>query len=108
MGPALQDAVPPHVRHLAALAAPRHCRLVEADDVAGEDAGTGRVAAALRTGSASPLCSSIRMQSGIALWPGSTTRSARSTTAASLVTTTSASGATCMSALATERRLPIP
>ena len=48
------------------------------------------------------------MQSGIALCPGSTTRSAARITAGSPDTTISRSGATCASAFATERRLPIP
>ena len=48
------------------------------------------------------------MQSGIALWPGSTTRGERRMTAASAVTSIVRPGATCASALATERRLPIP
>ena len=48
------------------------------------------------------------MQSGIALWPGSTTRSASPIVLGSAVTITLQSGATCASALATERRLPIP
>src|SRR5512135_2430065 len=48
------------------------------------------------------------MQSGIAPWPGNTTRSARRITAASEVMVTLSFGATCSIALATERRLPIP
>jgi hypothetical protein len=48
------------------------------------------------------------MQSGIAAWPGSTTRSAARTVSASPVTTMSLAGATCLSAFATERRLPMP
>src|SRR5512137_1960173 len=48
------------------------------------------------------------MQSGIAPWPGNTTRSARRITAASEVMVTLSLGATCSIALATERRLPIP
>ena len=55
-----------------------------------------------------PLASISRMQSGIAPWPGNTTRSARRTTSESEVTVTSASGATCSSALETERKLPMP
>ena len=68
----------------------------------------GRSAIAARTASASPLPSSPAMQSGIALWPGSTIRSAARIAAASADTTTSRPGATCASALATERRLPMP
>ncbi len=48
------------------------------------------------------------MQSGIALWPGSTTRLASRMTAGSPDTTIERSGATCVNAFATERRLPIP
>ena len=48
------------------------------------------------------------MQSGIALWPGSTVRSAARMVPASEDTTTSRSGATWRSAFATERRLPVP
>ena len=48
------------------------------------------------------------MQSGIALWPGSTTRAAARITAGSALTTIARSGATWTSAFATERRLPIP
>ena len=48
------------------------------------------------------------MQSGIALWPGSTTRAASPMTSGSALTTMVRSGATCASAFATERRLPIP
>ena len=48
------------------------------------------------------------MQSGIALWPGSTTRAAPRITPGSAVTTMLRSGATWASAFATERRLPIP
>ena len=48
------------------------------------------------------------MQSGIALCPGSTTRAAAPITAGSALTTMLRSGATCASAFATERRLPIP
>src|SRR5512143_1133651 len=48
------------------------------------------------------------MQSGIAPWPGKTTRSALLITAGSEVMTTLSFGATCSIALATERRLPIP
>jgi hypothetical protein len=52
--------------------------------------------------------SSSRMQSGIAPCPGNTTRSARSITPASSVTTMSRSGATWRKACSTERRLPMP
>ncbi len=48
------------------------------------------------------------MQSGSAPCPGNTTRSAARTSAASPDTRTRAFGATCSSAFATERRLPIP
>ncbi len=48
------------------------------------------------------------MQSGMAPWPGKTTRSAAVTTAGSDVTRTVIFGATCSIAFATERRLPIP
>ena len=58
--------------------------------------------------SRAPLAASCRMQSGIAPWPGTTTRSAARIAAGSAVTRTSSRGATCSSALATERRLPIP
>ena len=49
-----------------------------------------------------------RLQSGIAPWPGKTTRSAPATTAGSAVTTTPRPPATCSSACDTERRLPMP
>ncbi len=48
------------------------------------------------------------MQSGIAPWPGKTTRSARRIAAGSDVMATSSAGATCTSAFCTERRLPMP
>ena len=49
------------------------------------------------------------MQSGMALWPGSTTRAGRADdVAGSALTTMVRSGATCASAFATERKLPIP
>jgi len=48
------------------------------------------------------------MQSGIAPWPGKTTRSAVRMACGSLLTLTSAYGATRIRACATERRLPIP
>ena len=64
--------------------------------------------AASSTAGRNPLASSSRMQSGIAPCPGNTTRSARPTDSGSEVTATVASGATCSSALETERRLPMP
>ena len=60
------------------------------------------------TTSRRPLWSRARMQSGIALWPGSTTRFALRIVAGSELTMMVRSGATCNSALATERRLPVP
>jgi hypothetical protein len=50
------------------------------------------------------------MQSGIAPWPGSTTRSASSTCCGLAVMTTSTpvSAAACITACDTERRLPMP
>jgi hypothetical protein len=48
------------------------------------------------------------MQSGIAPWPGKTMRSAARISAGSALMRTVADGATCSSALATERRLPMP
>ena len=76
---------------------------------------SGFVAAASRTAASRPDSRSSRMQSKIAPWPGSTTRSAPATTAGSAVTTTSnpspdleTSRAACITACATERRLPMP
>jgi cobyric acid synthase len=68
----------------------------------------GLECAASSTAGRKPLASSSRMQSGIAPCPGNTTRSDRITAAGSDVTSTAASGATCSSALDTERRLPMP
>ncbi len=51
----------------------------------------GFVAAASRTAASSPESRSWRMQSGIAPWPGRTTRSAAATTSGSDVTTTAIS-----------------
>ena len=48
------------------------------------------------------------MQSGIAPWPGNTTRGAPATIRASLVTATSSCGATHLIASATERTLLMP
>ena len=48
------------------------------------------------------------MQSGIAPWPGTTTRSAARIAFGSEVTSTSSRGATCSSAFDTERMLPMP
>jgi hypothetical protein len=48
------------------------------------------------------------MQSGIAPCPGKTTRSAASISAALELMRTVSFGATCSSAFATERRLPMP
>ncbi len=48
------------------------------------------------------------MQSGIAPWPGSTTRSAARIASGWSTIATSASGAAFLNAWATERRLPIP
>ncbi len=48
------------------------------------------------------------MQSGIAPWPGSTTRSAARIASGRSTHFTSAAGSAFMSACATERRLPIP
>jgi len=49
-----------------------------------------------------------RMQSGMAPWPGTTTRSAARIAPGSAVTRTRSSGATCSSALETDLRLPMP
>ena len=68
----------------------------------------GRSRMAASTLSASPLARRPFMQSGMALWPGRTTRSASRIAAASAETSTSRSGATWASAFATERRLPMP
>jgi hypothetical protein len=68
----------------------------------------GFAAAASSTAVRSPRASISRMQSGIAPWPGNTTRAARATCRASLVTSTLSRGATCSIAFATERRLPMP
>jgi len=68
----------------------------------------GRVAAVSSTTSRSPDASRQAMQSGIALWPGSTTRAAPRISPGSLDTTIERVGATCTSAFATERRLPMP
>ena len=73
-------------------------------------------AAASSTASCRPDSRSSRMQSGIAPWPGSTTRSAANTSSGLAVTTTSnaapllfaSSRATCNTACDTERRLPMP
>ena len=108
-----------------------HRRVAEADHAAGEQAEAARRALLARleqhlqaeadaeerprrrrlaaTTSRSPLASRQRMQSGIALWPGSTTRSAaRIACRVGGDDDASRSGATCASAFATERRLPIP
>ena len=76
---------------------------------------SGLRAAASSTASSRPDSRSSRMQSGIAPWPGSTTRSAASTSSGREVTITStawppaaASRATCITACDTERRLPMP
>ena len=68
----------------------------------------GFVRAASSTAARRPRPSISRTQSGIAPWPGKTTRSARFTTSASLVIVTSSPAPTCSIALATECRLPMP
>ena len=71
---------------------------------------SGLVAAASSTASFRPESCSSRMQSRIAPWPGSTTRSAVRTSSGREVTTTSSPEpcATCITACDTERRLPMP
>ena len=72
---------------------------------------SGLLAAASSTAASRPDSRSSRMQSGIAPWPGRTTRSAANTSSGLPVTMTrksSASRATCATACETERRLPIP
>ena len=64
--------------------------------------------AASTTASRAPLAPSWRMQSGMAPWPGTTTRSAARIAAGSAVTRTRSFGATCSSALETDLRLPMP
>ena len=71
---------------------------------------SGLCAAACSTASFSPESCSSRMQSRMAPCPGSTTRSAASTSAGCEVTMTSnpVPAATCSTACDTERRLPMP
>jgi hypothetical protein len=71
---------------------------------------SGFVAAACRTASTRPESCSSRMQSRIAPCPGSTTRSAASTSSGRAVTMTSKPlpAATWSTACETERRLPMP
>ena len=71
---------------------------------------SGLLAAASSTAGSRPESRSSRMQSGIAPWPGSTTRSAARTSCGPRVTTTSSPlpAATCITACDTERRLPMP
>ncbi len=68
----------------------------------------GLSAAARTTAGRKPRADSSRMQSGMAPWPGTTTRSAAAMSAGFAVTRTRAAGATCSMALATERRFPMP
>ncbi len=69
----------------------------------------GFVRAASRTAGRRPRASSSRMQSGMAPCPGNDHAiGAPQPPSGSLVTCTRAPGATCSSALATERRLPMP
>ena len=71
---------------------------------------SGLLAAASSTASFRPLSCSSRMQSRIAPWPGSTTRSAARTSSGRGVTMTwyPEPAATCITACDTERRLPMP
>ena len=123
-GPRLEHLVPAHVRDLRAPAptsrgtrpgsrpspgvspsSPRSNSICSAD----AHAEKGLVAPpASITASRAPLAASWRMQSGMAPWPGTTTRSAARIAPGSAVTRTRSSGATCSSALDTERRLPMP
>src|SRR5260221_210579 len=64
----------------------------------------GLLAAAEITASRAPLAASWRMQSGIAPWPGTTTRSAARIASRSEVTSTSASGGTRSSAFGQARQ----
>jgi hypothetical protein len=64
--------------------------------------------AAAITASRAPLSPSWRMQSGMAPCPGTTTLSEERILSGSAVTSTSACGATCSKAFATDRRLPMP
>jgi hypothetical protein len=70
----------------------------------------GLLAAASSTASCRPESRSSRMQSRMAPWPGSTTRSAARTSSGRAVTITSSplSAATCITACDTLRRLPMP
>src|SRR5574340_1091484 len=126
---AMVHPVPAHVRHLE-LVALRIAQVAgEAHDLAAQDTQARHIALAavfeqhlqadadaeerlvargFQHGIAQPRASSSRMQSGIAPWPGNTTRPAPAITRASSLTTTLASGATLRKACSTERKLPIP
>ncbi|MNT61498.1 hypothetical protein D3C72_1991480 [compost metagenome] len=69
---------------------------------------TGLLSAARSSASSTPDSRRLRMQSGMAPWPGKTMRSALSMSSTVPEMRTSASGATARSACATERKLPMP
>jgi hypothetical protein len=66
------------------------------------------LAAACNTASNRPDSRSVRMQSGMAPWPGSTMREALRISAGWRQMRTSASGAAARRARATEWKLPMP
>jgi hypothetical protein len=82
--------------------------MVEEHLLADADAQKGLVAGGFEHRARKPRVSISRMQSGIAPWPGKTTRSAAVTSAGSDETSTWRPSATWASACQTERRLPIP